>query len=164
MKNDSSTTNYLAAATSSKYDALQRQVSALIQHWMDHTSKVKVSKVIPTLCTFIESAELPHFQCKAEDIFSTKDDYFLGKIIQFFIEIQDGQLKEEELLEKRQEIEKILNQFSILNHTSSNASETRLQNINNSSEDNLEKAPLESDTQPDKRWWLKFLDLFSKQK
>lgn len=165
MKNDTSKTNYLAAAKTSKYDALQRQVSSLIQHWMDHTSNLKESKLIPLLCDYIENTQLPHFQVNQAEIFSTKSDFFLGRIIQFFIEIQDGDLNKEELTEKRVELEKILNKFSILNHKKGIASDINLQSINEEKESEEQQVHASESDQPTKRkWWFKILNFVSKQR
>lgn len=159
MKNDISKTNYLAAATLSQYDALQRQVSSLTQHWMDHTSQIRPSKIVPELCNYIENAGFTYLKCKEEELFSTKSDFYLGKIISYFIEINDN--SGEDLKKKRSELETVLNQFKLLNHAQSTLTKVNFNNINNGktssaqyqqSQDEAERSGIS--------WWLKFLALF----
>lgn len=164
MKNDTSTTNYLAAAKSSQYDALQRQVSSLTQHWMDHTSRLKQSRLIPILCDYIENTPFLHFQCNQTEIFSTKSNFFLGKLIQFFLEIQDGEIHHEEMAEKRTEIEKILNEFAVLSHQKSTDLEINLKGINQEQQELINSNQESIESSMHIKWWLKFISFFSKQR
>lgn len=154
MKNDTPKTNYLANAQSSDYDALQRRIAVLIQHWMDHTSGVKPSKLISLLCDYIENTQFDYIKCQETEIFSTKSDFFLGLIVGHFIEIQDE--KGESLDLKRKEIEKVLNQFSLLNHNKQKE-KVNLQEINKP-QTSLDQ----HETKTEIKWWLKFLDFFTK--
>ncbi len=160
MKHDSSKTNYLAAAKSSEYDALQRQIAALTNHWMDHTAHIRPSRVIPQLCEYIDSTNFEHLRCDEENLFSTKSDFYLGKIIAYVIEIQDEQ--GEDLTAKRKEIERILTQYFNLKYTDNSHDTINLGQINSPSGQSKPQEVAESE-KTDLKWWLKFIDFFSKK-
>lgn len=159
MKNDPPKTNYLAGAKSSDYDVFQRRISALIQHWMDHTSGIKPSNVIAQLCNAIDKSDFLFITCDEENLFSTKSDYFLGLIIGFFIEIQDG--VGEKLEEKRIEIEIVLRQFSLLSHNAK-GDRINLRGINQPTDQPTKNDATNQSTKMN--WWLKFIDFFTKER
>lgn len=146
MKNDLPTTNYLARAQASQYDALQRRVSLLCQHWLDHTAKIHTSMVIPGLCEYIDGQDLPHLKGSKAEFFSTKSDFYLGRVISCFIDIQDE--KGEELAEKRREIDIVLSHFSyLINNQDAQAAGVNLRHIN--------KPQQIAENHPKSKTWLK---------
>ena len=160
VKHDTSKTNYLAAAKSSQYDALQRQIAALTNHWMDHTAQIRPSRIIPELCNYIDETGFEHLRCDEENLFSTKSDFYLGKIIGYVIEIQDEE--GDNLSTKRKEIENILRQFFTLMHRNKSHDSVNLGQINNPKEQGASQEQSSAE-KTDIKWWLKFIDFFSKK-
>lgn len=150
MKNGSSNTNYLASARQSEYDALQRQVAVLSHHWLDHSAQIKPSKIVPRLCDYIDQTKFTYLNCENEDLFSTKSEFYLGRIIHYCIEIQ---VNEGEFLnEKRKEIENVLAHFfSLLHQTPS--SDVKLEQINPGHEPEM----LDESKDQGVTWWVKLL-------
>lgn len=164
MKNDQSGTNHLASAKTSKYDSLQRRLSTLIQHWMDHASAIKPSRIVPLMCDYLDQERFSLLICNEEDLFSTKSDFYLGRIINIFIEIQDGEGAS--VREKRRQLESVLARFSELSHTKGNTDVINLGEINKLSTDSLTQAMLATghDSPHKIKWWLKFINFLSKHR